>query len=355
MSTVVIEEFVALQKNTLCGFCRVRMPSGVIFHDVSIHRKDTAAWASPASKPMIGRDGLQMRGRDGKGLWTPIVSFASRDIRDKFGHSRHRGVACGAPGSAGMTATEACRLAQNLARNDGYAMFPVGDDKRPMLKGWPERASNEPAAIAALWRSCPGPLIGVVTGHRSGVSVLDVDQKHGTAREWWWRNYARLIPTRCYETRSHGLHIYFQHAAGVTNTQSKICKGVDTRGEGGFAIYWHATGLQCFDSSPPSPWPAWLFAEVTRQPPPPTPRQTTASPEAAITGIVNRVAGARDGERNAVLFWAACRLAERGIHQAEAEALLLPAAFAAGHASAADQLQDRRSIMSAFRRAGSVA
>jgi hypothetical protein len=81
---VVIEDFVVMERNTLRGFARVRMPSGVIFHDVAIHRKDGATWASPASKPMLGRDGTQMRGRDGKALWSPIVSFTTKDVRDRF-------------------------------------------------------------------------------------------------------------------------------------------------------------------------------------------------------------------------------------------------------------------------------
>jgi hypothetical protein len=60
------------------------MPSGVIFHDVGIYKKDGKAWANPSGKPMLSRDGMQMRGRDGKALWVPVVSFASKDVRDRF-------------------------------------------------------------------------------------------------------------------------------------------------------------------------------------------------------------------------------------------------------------------------------
>jgi hypothetical protein len=83
-AAVVIEDWVAVERNTLRGFCRVRMPSGTIFHDVSVHRSGEKAWASPASKPMIGRDGTQMKDPAGKGLWTSIVSFASKELRDRF-------------------------------------------------------------------------------------------------------------------------------------------------------------------------------------------------------------------------------------------------------------------------------
>ena len=48
---------------------------------------------------------------------------------------------------------EVVRLAQNLARNRGYAVFPCGDDKRPTLKRWPERASKDPDAIERLWHN----------------------------------------------------------------------------------------------------------------------------------------------------------------------------------------------------------
>lgn len=39
--SIVIEEFVAVEKNTLRGFARVRMPSGMVLHDVAIalHRR----------------------------------------------------------------------------------------------------------------------------------------------------------------------------------------------------------------------------------------------------------------------------------------------------------------------------
>jgi hypothetical protein len=63
----------------------VRMPSGVIFHDVSVHCGNGTYWASPASKAQIGRDGTQLRdATTGKPLFTPVISFASKELRDRF-------------------------------------------------------------------------------------------------------------------------------------------------------------------------------------------------------------------------------------------------------------------------------
>jgi hypothetical protein len=83
MSAIVVEEFKTLERNSLRGFCRVRMPSGMILHDVGIYEKDGKRWASPPSKPAIGRDGTAFK-KDGKPVYTPIVSFASKEVRDRF-------------------------------------------------------------------------------------------------------------------------------------------------------------------------------------------------------------------------------------------------------------------------------
>jgi hypothetical protein len=80
----IIEEFKPIRRNSLLGFCRIRMPSGVIFHDVGVHFSHGSFWAIPASKPQMGRDGTQLRAKDGKPLWVPIVTFATKELRDRF-------------------------------------------------------------------------------------------------------------------------------------------------------------------------------------------------------------------------------------------------------------------------------
>jgi hypothetical protein len=81
---VIVEDWKPVGRNTLLGFCRVRLPSGMVLHDVAVHTKNGKLWATPAGKPRLGRDGLQMRDPDGKTLWTPIVSFETKTIGDRF-------------------------------------------------------------------------------------------------------------------------------------------------------------------------------------------------------------------------------------------------------------------------------
>jgi hypothetical protein len=83
----IIEEFIPVIRNTLRGFARVRMPSGTIYHDIGIHQQGAASWAIPASKPRLDRANQQMRDATGKLLWSPLVSFETRELRERFSSS----------------------------------------------------------------------------------------------------------------------------------------------------------------------------------------------------------------------------------------------------------------------------
>jgi len=216
-----------------------------------------------------------------------------------------------------MTMAEICQLAVNLACNAGYAVFPqrlTRDGKKiPTTPNGFYDASKDPDLIKGLWREHPGPLIGIATGARSGVSVVDIDQKHRPAFMWWVEHVDQLVPTRCFRSRSGGLHLYYTDPQGVircsTGGTNGLPRGVDTKGEGGCATFWFAAGFECKDHSPPAEWPEWLAAAMTK----PEPRSfiPKISDDRAIDGLIKHVAAATEGNRNACLHWAACRLVER--------------------------------------------
>jgi hypothetical protein len=171
-----------------------------------------------------------------------------------------------------------------LARNCGYAVFPCKRDKTPATPHGFKDAVHDPDAIGWLWACYPGPLIGVATGEASGISVLDVDggrwaddatpeeiAKREGARAWWHANARHLPATRIYETASGGLHVIFRHHPVVNSTQSKISQGVDTRGVGGYIVWWFAHGYACHDHSPTAEWPEWLLSPLTTKERPPRP------------------------------------------------------------------------------------
>jgi hypothetical protein len=202
--------------------------------------------------------------------------------------------------------SEACRLAQNLARNRGWHVFPCREDnKHPCTPHGFKDASADPERIVELWHQFPGGLVGIATGELSGISVLDVDVSHDEARAWW-RQYEHLLPiTRTYRTRRGGLHLYFQHAPGVRNVQGEPTPGIDVRGQGGYVISWWCAGLECLDHAPPHPWPKWLSHHFW--PPPPKPKAKKKSKtdklsdddlEAIKQRAIDRVRHASDGQKH---------------------------------------------------------
>lgn len=200
----------------------------------------------------------------------------------------------------------------------GLPCFPCSLNKRPAIPGpgGHKHATSDPAALRALWRRYPGALVGVRTGEASGLSVLDIDGvKHPEAEIWLAANRERLLSTRIHQTRSGGLHLVFQHVPGVRNSQGregKPAKGVDTRGEGGYAIWWPAAGCPVVCDAPPAPWPRWLFDALF-----PTIRSSAritpavmASDVQILERLARRVIHTPEGQRNSLLFWAACRVGE---------------------------------------------
>jgi hypothetical protein len=81
---VIIEEFRPLARNTLRGFARVRLPEGIIVHDIAVHVRDGEPWASPPGRPMVGRNGTPLKDAAGKARFSPTISFVSRADQDAF-------------------------------------------------------------------------------------------------------------------------------------------------------------------------------------------------------------------------------------------------------------------------------
>ena len=148
-----------------------------------------------------------------------------------------------------------CRLRAVIeaAIATGLPCFPCHADKAPAIPGPGgfKHAAAEPPALRTLFQRYPGELVGVPTGEASGLSVLDLD-KYPEAKAWLAMHRARLPATRVHRTKSGGLHFVFQHVAGVRNTQGRLAKGVDTRGQGGYAVWWPAAGYPVLCDAPPA-------------------------------------------------------------------------------------------------------
>jgi Bifunctional DNA primase/polymerase, N-terminal len=193
----------------------------------------------------------------------------------------------------------------------GLPCFPCKLSKRPACTHGFHDAETGPTALRGLWDRFPGELIGVATGEASGFDVLDVDPRHDEALEWCKANQERFPNTRTHKTRSGGVHLLFRHAHGLRCSASRIARGIDVRANGGYAIWWPATGLPVLRAAPLADWPQWLLDQLISPAPARSSVARITVPDSyALAQLVRLVASSHEGERNALTFWAACRAGE---------------------------------------------
>jgi Bifunctional DNA primase/polymerase, N-terminal len=208
------------------------------------------------------------------------------------------------------TVDDALRLAAY-----GRPVFPCGLHKKPHTEHGFQDASTDADIIRTWWRQWPDALVAVPTGEASGLFAIDVDSaRHEEANDWLERHSPYLPETRQHATKSGGWHLLFKHQLGLRNSTSKLAKGVDTRGEGGYIIWWpFHLGLNAPHKldNPLAELPDWLAEKLA---PPPNvieftrPRfgKTAGAPNKKVQGVLNAVAGTHAGNRNSILCWGAC-------------------------------------------------
>jgi bifunctional DNA primase/polymerase-like protein len=225
----------------------------------------------------------------------------------------------------------------------GLACFPCNQaTKAPLTVRGFKDATRDTAAIRIWWSKHPNALIGVPTGKH--FVVLDLDLQHAEAQAWYDRNRHRLPLTRAHVNRSGGRHLLFKPHDKVGCSAGKLARGVDSRGVGGYIVWWPAHGLYVMHGGALAALPEWLVEALNPPPaPPPGPApalrlisggRDTYNNEARLDAILVKVAQAREGERNCVTYWGACRAAELvatgHISQTEAIEFIAAAACRAG-------------------------
>ncbi len=153
--------------------------------------------------------------------------------------------------------------------NRRLSVFPVSNETKTPLVKWDRLQDALPSEAEVVeWFTPNNRSIGVATGPVSNILLLDFDfAKHPESKVWWEANKHRIPRTWAERTKSGGLHYYFRWsealAAKQTNTTGEICKGVDTKGYGGYAKISPSEGYSWIN--PPqttilAACPEWLLA-----------------------------------------------------------------------------------------------
>jgi Bifunctional DNA primase/polymerase, N-terminal len=186
-----------------------------------------------------------------------------------------------------------------------------------------EQATTDPTVIDAWWSAHPAANVGVRTGSRSGLVVLDVDGEAGAASlRSLVARHGRFAAVWV-RTGSGGWHAYFSRPEHeVRNSTGRLGPGLDVRGDGGYVVAppsLHASGRR-YRWAPAiprrlPPMPAWMWQPTMVGPraglrPVDLEREVAAYVVAAVEREAREVAIARPGRRNDRLNVAAWRLGQ---------------------------------------------
>ena len=122
----------------------------------------------------------------------------------------------------------------------GWSVIPVEPRGKRPLVAWLEfqQRRAEAGEIHAWFRRWPDANVGIVTGHVSGLVVIDVDAQHGgferlAALE---RESGPLPDTVSAVTGGGGRHLYFDHPREDLRNRVGVRPGIDLRAEGGCVV-----------------------------------------------------------------------------------------------------------------------
>ena len=219
-------------------------------------------------------------------------------------------------------------------------MFPVSSNKKPLIKGWQELATNDPAQLEAWAKEFGDRLAfwGIPCGPENDLLVLDVDAKGGGLVEI----HNHHVPDTAWQaTPSGGYHYLFKYPRDGEKYGNpvKMFPGLDARGAGGYILWYAKPGQHNLDF-PRAEAPDWLKAKCRRVKD--VPVDATGAPvkvdddmaEAILEACIERVTEAPEGEGNNVLNVEAFRVgqlvAAGSIERGHAETLLFNAAVMRG-------------------------
>jgi hypothetical protein len=219
---------------------------------------------------------------------------------------------------------------------NGWPVFPL-HNKIPFKdsQGYKDATTDE-RQIQTWWTLHPTANIGLATGEKSGVIVLDIDppEGHFSLKELQ-SQYSPLPETRRSRTGNKGLHFFFQYphdgnmyvnAVGLAGLE-----GVDIRATGGYVVippsklYGRLAYKWGNPETPIAPLPDWLrdvlIAERQQRESIPQGLRFARSP--GDKWLQQALSKAREGNRNAVGFWFACQLRDDKIPEPVARSLIL--------------------------------
>jgi len=174
----------------------------------------------------------------------------------------------------------------------GWHVIPLTENAKfpPKINEWQNKATIDVGIITQWWSKWPNANIGIATGEKSGIFVLDVDGPlHGTneskgidghnSLEDLLNDHGGTIPDTVEAiTPSGGRHIVFKYPTGtvIPNSSNSLGDGLDVKSTNGYIVATPSLvprGEYVWDCSlhpediAVAECPAWLLSAITTDKP----------------------------------------------------------------------------------------
>lgn len=219
---------------------------------------------------------------------------------------------------------------------NGWPVFPL-TGKIPFKgsQGYKD-ATIDPQAIQSMWTLHPTANIGLATGERSRVIVVDIDPPEGYySLKELQQKYSPLPDTRRSRTANKGLYFFFEYPDDGETYKNAVglagLEGIDIRATGGYVVlppsklYGRLSYKWGNPETPIAPLPIWLrdllLAAQQQRESIPQGGSFARSPGEYL--LSQALAKAHEGNRNEIGFWFACQLRDARIPEPEKQRFML--------------------------------
>ncbi len=209
--------------------------------------------------------------------------------------------------------------------------------KHPRTRHGVKDATIDKKVIRLWWGKWPNANLGIATGKKTGLIVLDVDPRHRgdeslqNVRE----KYGEIPNTVETITGGGGRHLFFRHPGNGTVINNSInfkgFEGLDLKSDGGYIVApssSHSSGITYEwelsshpDTVPLAPAPEWILSPVSDKTDKPNTDGTEQS-ESRRRWATEALEGVPEGKRDATCFRLAVRYKTKGLDSEETLTIL---------------------------------
>ena len=197
-----------------------------------------------------------------------------------------------------------------------WAVFPVScKTKKPLTPNGCKDAKKDIGAIQHWWKKWPDASIGIATGSKSNLIVIDedIDEDKGldgvTSIRIWENVNGQLPETVTAITGRGGSHLYFFYDGNDIRNRAGLLEGVDVRGEGGYVVAppsIHPNGTEYAWEYDPEETPLAKITEKLKD-------FLQGGKSSQVTESFTLPDRIQSGSRNDTLFKLACSMQEQGL------------------------------------------